>query len=191
MGEKWAVEQKIAELKERIAARTAFAKEYQEHAGALMCEVAEMKKELSDMRDRLDQLNVKENEWPKFGDKYWSIDTFGNVNQFTCSYEGIYDNRCKSFGNVFRTKEDAEFAFERLKVLAEMRKFTFDPDWKDRNQPKWTIYYTHDNDAIKYAARHRCNLGIGIYFESEERAAACVTAIGKDRLKKYFFCVTE
>lgn len=64
-----------------------------------------------------------ENEFPQFGDDYWYVDSDAEVMD-TASYDGEYDQGRLSIGNIFRTKEEADFAVEKLRVEAELRKFS-------------------------------------------------------------------
>lgn len=184
-------EENIAQLKERVAARVEWAKDYQEHAGAMLREISEMKEELAALKEQLNQLmeeeSAKAGEWPKAGDAYWGITVDGDVTWQHYS-DTDFSADCLSIGNCFRTKEDAEFAVERLKVLAEMRKFTFEPDWKDSNQLKWGLLCGYEDGKIYF--QYSVTYGEGhLVFESEERAKECVSIIGEERIKKYYFGV--
>ena len=62
----------------------------------------------------------EEAEFPKEGDTYYFINPNGSIQPET--YELEYDREAYLIGNCFRTKEEAEFAVEQLKVIAEQRK---------------------------------------------------------------------
>ena len=52
--------------------------------------------------------------WPKYGDKYFCIDSSGKIDVF--SYDSsLFDKNRSEFGNFFRTREEAEAALERVK----------------------------------------------------------------------------
>ena len=65
----------------------------------------------------------REQEFPRDGDIYWLINTAGETNWVRWHGAEI-ENKRLSFGNVFKTKEQAEFAAEKLRVEAELRKFS-------------------------------------------------------------------
>lgn len=99
-------------------------------------------------------------------------------------------------GNCFPTYEAAKFALEKLKVIAELKRFAEEHnegkiDWKTRKE-KFCIVYEHSvlqgcivSDYYKYTQ------GADIYFTSAEIARQAITAIGEERLKKYYFEVED
>ena len=64
---------------------------------------------------------MNKEKWPSDNDSYWIILSDGSIERYTWSGDCI-DNGAFSFGNVFRTKVEAEFEAERLKVLCELEK---------------------------------------------------------------------
>ena len=146
-------------------------------------------------------LGIKENiTWkPKYGENYY----------FTCSYGDImydtWDNTYNSegryaLGNYFKTREEAEFALERLKTIAAMERYAKEHneceiDWLQYKEPttyqsKFYIAYDYEYGKINYCS----NLEVkhnDIYFTSKEIAMNCVKEIGEERIKKYYLCVEE
>lgn len=155
-----------------------------------MTEIEEIKAEIAKLQEKVERLEAEaaqNDEWPKVGDAYYSISDTGQIERYL--WDGCEnDIDTASIGNMFRTEEDAEFAVERLKVLAEMRKFAFEPDWDDESQVKYFMRLRGGNIELNVIAT--LNFGIPV-FESEERARACIEAIGEERLKKYWFGVKE
>ena len=146
------------------------------------------------------QEQPEDKEWPQYGDGYYFINSDGNIGDghFYISNNPSGKNRL-DIGNCFRTREEAEFEVERLKVLAEMKKFAEpkDRDWDDNNEHWLIAINTNRSIAINtnsggvyytYAATYKSN---AIYFESQERAQECVKAIGADRIKKYYIGIKE
>ena len=142
--------------------------------------------------DIIEAKNVKEqNEWPQPGDRYYTIQSIGGISDNMWTNCPV-DNQLAEIGNCFRTKEDAEFEVERLKVLAEMKKFAEPEDtvWDGYNE-HWSIHY---NSMVYKDIDYTCRTNDkynDIYFESEEKAMECVKAIGADRIKKYYLRVEE
>lgn len=95
----------------------------------------------------------------------------------------------REIGNVFLTKEEAEFELERRKCEAIMLKYgrrTFKP--RDTNY----IIRFDDNDKQTFVDFWRLNQFQGvIYFDTEELAQKAINEIGEERLKKYVFRVEE
>lgn len=129
----------------------------------------------------------------KCGDRYFFLMVSGIVQ------EGIWRNDDSNFdmerriGNTFLTIEDAKFASERLKVIAELKKYT-----KEFSNEEWEDY-----DLNKYSIRYECqkhrvivsccflSKGAELYFESKEKANEAIEAVGEDRVKKYYLGVKE
>jgi hypothetical protein len=140
--------------------------------------------------DGLDGLKKYEetDDTVKIGDQYFLIDSDGYINCTTYENDNFDINRMK-IGNFFRTKGQAEFVVERLKVLAEMRVFAepFNTKW-DGITPHYYILRDYDDGCIKVDDHFIMRSG-EFYFESEERALECIRAVGEDRIKKYYIGV--
>ena len=83
---------------------------------------------LTNISNELDELRrVIESEdssvWPQYGDKYYSLSIDGTVNKYPDIWRNNeVDIALAAVGNVFKTLDEARFASERLKVLAEIKK---------------------------------------------------------------------
>lgn len=56
-------------------------------------------------------------EWkPKKGEKCWIVDYYGDINSLIWN-DGFVEKKILDFGNYFQTKEEAEFAAEKIKKL--------------------------------------------------------------------------
>ncbi len=130
----------------------------------------------------------EENPWPQIADKYYCISGNNVVSEHLLDGCG-FGRAHMRIGNCFRTKEEAEFMVERLKVLAEMRKFAepFDAKW-DGNTPH-CIILSSVNDKHLEVHHHYLMRGGEFYFESKEKAEECIKAVGEDRIKKYYLGV--
>lgn len=121
----------------------------------------------------------------KEGDTYYSIYGDGNVSSEKKWFDDDYENNYRKIGNVFLTKEEAEFECERRKIETEMirlggrRKF-------NRGKDNYFIMYTRIEglDYVNYQSMHEQGV---IYFDSELDAINAVKTIGKDKIKKYIF----
>src|SRR5699024_6155970 len=87
-------------------------------------------------------------------------------------------------GNMFKTEKEAEFAVEKLKVEAELRKYSRPFKYGDWNFEM--LWNNHENnielDRSGYVVRQSV-----IYFESGEIAEKAIESVGEERIKKYIF----
>ena len=150
--------------------------------------IAALEAEIANIRAELEKPDAPGPWVPETGEQYFAINNNVNIGHFPW-WNDRTDRNLLSIGNVFRTREDAEFALERLKVITELRRLAkgFVPDWGDKNQKKWFLHYwTEVRPDFNMAA----NYGV-IYFQSREDAQAAIEAVGAKRLKKYYFMVGE
>lgn len=119
------------------------------------------------------------------GGRYYYIPIYGAVCEGT--FNTYYDERARGRGNAFLTREEAEFELERRKIEAIMRRYSrpFKPE-----EDNWIIEYYYDTDCISVSVYIAINDGVSC-FESKEIAEKVIDEIGRDRLKKYWFGVTE
>lgn len=152
-----------------------------------MNKIEELQVEIDNLQKELDELKKQENNgmWiPKRGERYWYIDGCGEV-FYTINKFMPKDEKRFLVGNVFKTKEEAEFAVEKLKVLAELKVFAESKDRKwDGENRHWEIGYWSDRGLVN-VDWFTCKSG-GIYFESKEKARQAIDAVGVDRIKKYY-----
>lgn len=100
--------------------------------------------------------------------------------------EGYFEIR-RDLGNAFLTEEEAEFELERRKIEVIMRKYSKPFKYDEYN---YHIEYDYNDNTLDIGV-YRC-ISVGIpYFESEEIVQQVIDKIGEDRLKKYWFGVTE
>ena len=87
----------------------------------------------------------------KNGDVYYFLTSYGYVMK-TVWVNTDADNEKLSIGNAFLTEEDAEFARERLKVIAELKKCArefSDEEWMNQSIEKYYIVFDYKAYAIK------------------------------------------
>lgn len=139
----------------------------------------------------VEKANKQENNnvWkPENNETYWCIsDT--KIDYYNYTNDRI-DRFLYEMGNCFKSKEEAEFAVKRAKVIAELRRFADENndklEFKNMYQKKYFIEYgaRNDNLHIEYVIT---NVPVGIYFSSESIARDAIKSIGEVRLKKYYF----
>lgn len=144
--------------------------------------IEEIDKELK----RLDSKKWK----PKIDEKYFYVDYKADFFSTQNNNFNI-DKRMLSIGNYFKTEEGAEFEVERLKVLEELKEFSYefsDEEWKNKAITKYLLSYDffNNNILIIYWCMVKYNT---LYFKTDEDAEKAIEKIGEDRLKKYYFKV--
>lgn len=159
----------------------------------------DIRKLIDDNWDDIKELIVKKAEAEQKPNTIWDLETKDRKEYYRIEASGfiedscfnaIYDKYVRETGNAFLTREEAEFEVERRKIEAIMRKYS--RPFRDEEQ-NWYLYYSHNNitdTGVVYDAEYEINVGIP-YFESKEIAEKVIDEIGSDRLKKYWFGITE
>lgn len=128
----------------------------------------------------------------KNGDVYYFLTSYGYVMK-TVWVDTDADNEKLSIGNAFLTEEDAEFARERLKVIAELKKYAkefSDEEWNNHISAKCRICYSFVSKRVSVYSDFVVK-NADLYFESPEKAQEAIDAVSEDRIKKYYFGVRE
>lgn len=130
---------------------------------------------------------------PECNKNYWVINGFSVVNS-SWDNDNV-DYRRYEIGNCFKTEKDAEFALEKLKVEAELRRFAEENneceiDWIDMEQNKWLICYNYDSKNIDTGYDNTLRTHY-IYFSSKKIAKQAVEYVGEERLKKYYLGIED
>lgn len=133
---------------------------------------------------------------PEENETYYYSYSDGHIEEATWDNLNIDKNRY-AIGNCFKTKEEAEFALERQKVIIELKRFALehneeeDIDWSNRCQNKYFLYFNHDKNRTCISACTCYQYAQCIYYTSIEIARAAIQEIGEERIKKYYFEVKE
>ena len=132
----------------------------------------------------------------KIENHYYYIDCNGNEGtEFDYWGNNCIDEYRYTIGNCFPTKEKAEFAVERLKVIAELKRFAQEHnekeiDWSTCDKDKFYLIYDYYNDCVNCANTFG-NKSNNIYFTSREVLKQAIDTIGVDRIKKYYLEVED
>lgn len=136
------------------------------------------------------QTEPEEEKWPQKGDMYYAISGNGEVNIY--DFEGDMDDRgSMSIGNFFRTKEEAEFELERLKVIHELKQFADDVIEWDSQNVHYCIYYVKEDGGKLDIDYNVLDKHAEIYFATLKDAQKAIDKIGADRIKKFYLRVKE
>ena len=159
----------------------------------------EYEKRLAELQGQLEELksaNIVDAPWePRLHEGYWFVCTSGEADSTTWE-DWKTDRGRKTIGNIFETRDEAEFFAEQLRVYAELRKFT-EPETRpwDLNTMHYYIACECDESG-KFADPTpvhwvSTNKGAELYFESEERTREAINAVGADRVKKYYLRIDD
>ena len=119
------------------------------------------------------------------GEEYYSIESDGKIIQYM--FNVAFDEDTRDIGNAFLTREEAEFEKERRKIEAILRKYS--RPFK-RGEYNYVVVCDTENNMILVRVAQFHNAG-GPVFANKEVAEKVINEIGKNRLKKYWFRVTE
>lgn len=124
----------------------------------------------------------------KEGDTYYRVDTFGSVNSYKWSGNGgdYYDHIARNIGNIFLTREEAEFELECRKAMTIVNQYAYKftrEEWVDVNKDKYYVGYDYFTREIVIHAVSICR-GVEPYFKSRIDAQNCINSIGKDKFVK-------
>lgn len=152
--------------------------------------------ERSTLLSLIEKANKPKNKvWkPEKDEIYYYLYSYGKIEEDT--WDNINEDRIRyAIGNCFKTKEEAEFALERQKVITELKRFALEHnekeiDWNNIEQRKCFLSYQHDKNIIFIDFYYSVQI-YNIYFTSEEIAQAAIKEIGEERLRKYYFEVKE
>ena len=130
---------------------------------------------------------------PDYDEKYYFLTSYADIDITIWANDA--PDKCKyAIGNCFRTHEEAEFAVEKLKVIAELKRFAQEHnekiDWNNSCKKKYYIYYDYSTKTIACNFKQYTRMST-IYFSSREIAQQAIDTIGADRLKKYYFEVED
>ena len=132
---------------------------------------------------------------PNEGYTYYYINSIGAATKTTYnSSKFVGDIKHYKIGNCFKTREEAEFALEKQKLITEIKRYIAenDSDKLDFNnpiQPKYYLtynYMTKDFSTVNSTAYMIWN---NICFSTCFDWKKMLSIIGEDRIKKYLFGV--
>lgn len=122
---------------------------------------------------------------PNGGQTYFYLGRDGDIGFF--KWDGVsVDRNIYDSANVFMSEAEAKFALEKRKVLAEMN------EWAGHNYDGAYIYYHRPSDDIltSWGNDSTCCFG-DIHFKCVDDAENCIKAVGKERIKKYYFGISD
>lgn len=125
---------------------------------------------------------------PQYDEKYYYITTSGNVAQDT--FNPSFDKDRLSFKNCFKTRKEATYMAEKLKIITKLRELS---NIKfSENKGKYYIYYNfRENRVLCTETNYVKIIPFEVCFKTREDCQKAIDTIGEDNLKKYYFDVEE
>lgn len=155
----------------------------------------EIEKDLNDLAYEIEQgvQPVQYGRWkPKEGEEYYFITDMTNdigIDSMTWANDN-QDDFLYSIGNCFRTREQAEQAFERLKIRTQLEDIALrlnkgrKIDWENRGREKYYLFYDWSWGEI-------CSTTVllqsdeCVYCLNKNFKDVAIAEIGEERLAKY------
>lgn len=119
---------------------------------------------------------------PRNLEPYYGIHCDGDIHEFS-NWDTKQTKAMVVIGNCFRTREEAELALERLKVIQELREFATE----ENTDKEYILYYSTITENVWYG-KFKYHYG-GLRFATQEDANAAIKAVGEERIKKYYLGV--
>ena len=124
----------------------------------------------------------------KYGDRYWYINSYG-IGCTEIWENDVVDNGRRNIGNLFLTKEEAEFEVMRRKVETTLLKYGR-REFKNKDYNFYMVY-DHDESLVEIINNTFCQHPNSIYFDNKELCQQAIEEVGENNIKKYIFGVEE
>ena len=145
-------------------------------------------KQVSVIKKQIEECDKKGFEPIKLGEKYYSISTNGEIDQYYF-YNDNVNKEIIDFGNYFKTKEEAERKRFEIKLNRQLELFALknneiEIDWNDDSSKEYIISYSKDRGIFVDRAYNLKDFG-QVYFTSKEIAEKALETFKYD-LIRYF-----
>lgn len=125
---------------------------------------------------------------PQINECYYIVDNDGTIT--SCVWlDNNFDRRRWKLGNVFLTKQEAEFAREKRKVEVELERYAKEHNGPIRSDSFYLLYNNEDGGKLDYDVWSVCKPQGGVQFASKQLVFDAIEAVGKERILKYIFGV--
>lgn len=129
---------------------------------------------------------------PKYGEHYWFVEGSKVFDGLWCNQQ--YDKDRYAYGEIFKTKEEAEEEAVRRKMIAKWKMLSIEAgedenEWNNINR-HWAVRYSYENQDVEiiYVTYNRHS---DFYFPSWDSISNAVYTLGKDNIKKYILGVKD
>ena len=145
-----------------------------------------LQEELKALKERIAEVEEQikgEQPFPREDDEYWYANENGEVFRDEWGDFG-YEKSMLTIGNVFQTENEAEFAVEKLKVEAILRKYSR-PFSEDENNYYIELYLS--DKALSIDCEDYFQSQGTFYFDSEKTALQAIDEAGEWHIKRFAF----
>lgn len=118
---------------------------------------------------------------PEIGEYYY-LNILGDVRKLY-NHGASLDKWVIGHSLVFATEKDCEDYKHFLEMLDE---YTFEPNWDDPKQERWTMRFDHVEHRIEWLRLYAVQYH-GFCFNSKKRGEAFVEKVGEKAVKRYMF----
>ena len=161
---------------------------------ALKQQLEAAQNEITKLQQAIEKAEAENDVWPKEGDESWYISSDGRVYYSNFYVKNNVDAMRIAIGNLYKTKEEAEQAVEKMKVMTELKRFAdkswkeagAEIDWSDNSITKYFVRYDIEYDSVFVDSNCSVKNINEFYFHSEQKAKEAIDKIGKERLKSVF-----
>ena len=143
--------------------------------------------QVADIKKQIEKCDKKVFKPVKFGEKYYSISTNGNIHMCNFLNDNV-DKELIDFGNYFKTQEEAERKYFEIRLHRQLELFALENneteiDWNDSSE-KYIISYCIGGGIYIHMVYSLKGFG-QIYFTSKEIAEKALETF-EDDLIRYF-----
>ena len=145
--------------------------------------------QVTDIKKQIEECDKKVLEPIKLGEKYYSISTNGEIDQYYF-YNDNVNKEIIDFGNYFKTQEEAERKRFEIRLHRQLELFALENneneiDWNNTDKNKYYIYYSYDDNCLDVEDIYDYRDFGQVYFTSEEIAEKAIETFKYD-LIRYF-----
>lgn len=158
------------------------------------CAEIEEKIKCAEIEEKINELKRQESEvrWrAKFNENFYYFTSYGEICPDCDGYCNTENGRY-TFGNYFKTAEEAENVVEKIKIYTQLKDLSLrlnkgeKMDWNNSAQEKWYIYLDNFGNILK-CCYDSINQEIGqIYCLDENFLEEAKREIGEENLRKLF-----
>ena len=151
----------------------------------LLKELEEAKAKIAEIEKKIEE--KKRRRWrPKVTERFYYITIAGKVIESNTWDDGEFEESMYNLGNCFRTREEAKFIAEKLKVITKLKEFA-EPEDAVWGGSKAHYYIVWNCVRCEINICSTCMIKQNeIYFASKDDAIKAINAVGKDRIRKYY-----
>lgn len=151
-------------------------KEYEER-------LTKLENEINELRN----VKIDDDNAYRYGDRYYYVDNFGDVNWKYWNGDNIDEYRMNHLF-IFKTREECKRYLEIQKAFKEA---SFKPDWNDTDKNKYSLCYNYlSNFLMVVSTTFAQNANVN-YFENKEVLINLIERFSEEDVKKYYLGIEE